>query len=544
MCIGGLQHYIFANRMMAAAICCAALQTSLFGCSKQPALSTASSDTLELRRGLGGEPASLDPAAASDNFSTQVIQDLYEGLTAESPSGEVVPGVASSWSVDEAGTQYTFHLRPDARWSNGKPVRAEEFIASWQRVLDPKRASPVSADLRLIEGAAEITSGRLPPASLGANAPSSSTLVVKLVRPAPYFPQLLAHSAAFPVYSDASARTHNPAEWVSNGPYVLSSWRPGTSLNLRRNAAHWDHANVKIQTVQYQFAPDQSAQFAAYRAGQLDMTDTVPTNAIASLREQRPNELVIAPYLATAYFGLNFASPQLRGNLELRKALAMAIDRKRVVSALALGQAAAYGFVPPGTWNYEPQRWDWEKLGDAERIANARRLYSEGGFSAKEPLRLRLLFNSNPSIKQTAIVIAAMWKEELGVETQLADEEFRVFLQSRHDKQKWDVVRLAWNADYNDASNFLDVFRIDSSNNDTGYSNPAFEKLIDDAAKAADPEIRRGLLESAERTMLADYPIIPLYFYVSKRLVKPYVLGVKPNALDRVASRGLSVLPH
>jgi oligopeptide transport system substrate-binding protein len=532
------------NRPPVTAICCTVLLTVLFGCSKQPSQSTQASDTLELKRGLGGEPASLDPAAASDNFSTQVIQDLYEGLTAESPSGEVVPGVASSWSVDEAGTQYTFHLRPDARWSNGKPVRAEEFVVSWQRVLDPKQASPVSADLRLIKGAAGVMSGQLPPKSLAATAPSSDILVINLERPAPYFPQLLAHSAAFPIYSDASARTHDPTTWVSNGPFVLSSWRPGTNLNLSRNAAYWDRANVKIERVQYQFAPDQNAQFAAYRAGQLDMTDTVPTNAIASLREQRPNELIIAPYLATAYYGLNFASPQLQGNLKLRKALSMAIDRKRVTSALALGQLGAYGFVPPGTWNYEPQHWDWEKLDDVERIAEARRFYSEAGFSGKAPLRLRLLFNSNPSIKQTAIMIAAMWKEELGVETMLTDEEFRVFLQSRHDKQKWDVVRMAWNADYNDASNFLDIFRAGSSNDDTGYSNPAFDELMDEAANAANPQIRRGLLERAERTMLADYPIVPLYFFVSKRLVKPYVLGVKPNALDRVASKALVILPH
>jgi oligopeptide transport system substrate-binding protein len=531
------------NRLPVTAICCVALLAVLSGCSKHQDRSTETSDTL-LKRGLGGEPASLDPAAASDNFSTQVIQDLYEGLTAESPTGEVVPGVASSWSVDETGTKYTFHLRANARWSNGKSVRAEEFIASWLRVLDPKQASPVSTDLRLIVGAAAIMSGRLPPTSLGVTAPSSDVLVINLEQPAPYFPQLLAHSAAFPIYSDASARTHDPSAWVSNGPFVLSSWRPGTNLNLSRNAAYWDRANVKIERVQYQIAPDQNSQFAAYRAGQLDMTDTVPPNVIAALREERPNELVIAPYLATAYYGLNFAAPPLQGNLKLRKALSMAIDRKRLVTALALGQVGAYGFVPPGTWNYEPQRWEWEKLDDVERIAEARRLYAQAGFSERAPLRLRLLFNSSPSIKQTAIMIAAMWKEELGIDTTLSDEEFRVFLQSRHDRQKWDVVRLAWNADYNDASNFLDIFRVNSSNNDTGYSNPTFDEFLDEAANAANPEIRRGLLESAERLMLADYPVIPLYFFVSKRLVKPYVLGVKPNALDRVGSKALLILPH
>lgn len=516
----------------------------MVGCSRHAGPSFDASTLSELKRGLGGEPASLDPAAASDNFSTQVIRDLYEGLTSESPTGEVIPGVASSWTVDSTGTTYTFQLRTDARWSNGKLVSADDFVASWRRVLDPKQGSPVSSDLRLIVGATAIMSGQLAPTSLGASAPSSHVLIVNLVQPAPYFPQLLAHSAAFPIYSDDSARTHNPASWVSNGPFVLSEWRPGTNLRLSRNALYWDRANVKLEGVQYRIAADQNAQFVAYRAGQLDMTDTVPPNAIPSLREQRPSELVIAPYLATAYYGLNFTTPPLGGNLKLRRALAMAIDRKRLVAALALGQAGAYGFVPPGTWNYGPQDWDWEKLDDAERLAEARRLYGEAGYTASAPLRLRLLFNSSPSIKQTAIMIAAMWKQELGVDTGLADEEFRVFLQTRHDRQKWDVVRLAWNADYNDASNFLDIFRTNSPNNDTGYSNPAFDKYLDEAAHAADPQLRRDLLQSAERLMLADYPVIPLYFFVSKRLVKPYVLGVRPNALDRVGSKELSLASH
>lgn len=520
------------------------LMGSLCACSQHDSQSQGQAPTADLTRGLSGEPASLDPAAAADSFSTQVIQDLYEGLTRESPTGEVVPGVAISWTVDVTGTKYVFQLRPDARWSNGNLIRAEEFISSWQRVLDPKTASPVANDLRLISGASSIISGALPPTSLGVAAPSHDVLVVNLVQPAPYFPQLLSHSAAFPIYSDMSARSHDPHGWVSNGPFTLTGWRPGTDLDLKRNVAYWDRSNVKLNRVRYQFSPDQNSQFAAYRSGQLDMTDTVPSNAIASLRKVHSQELFIAPYLATAYYGLNFVTPPLQGNLKLRAALTMAIDRQRLVDALGLGQVGAFGFVPPGTWNYEPQRWGWEKLPDADRIAEARRLYVEAGFSVASPLRLRLLLNSNPSIKQTAIMVSAMWKEVLGLETTLTDEEFRVFLESRHDKGKWDVVRLAWNADYNDASSFLDIFRRSSSNNDTGYSNTIFEKYLDDAAKTADPTSRRARLESAEKLMLEDYPVIPLYFFVSKRLVKPYVKGMLPNALDRIGSKSLSILPH
>ena len=516
----------------------------LFSCSQHNSVPPSEGPLQELKRGLSGEPASLDPAAAADTFSSQVIQDLYEGLTRESPTGEVVPGVASSWTVDQTGTKYTFQLRPDARWSNGDLVRAEEFISSWERALDPKTASPVAGELRLISGASAIISGALPPTSLGVAAPSRDILVVNLVRPAPYFPQLLSHSAAFPIYSEVSARSHDARLWISNGPFVLSDWHVGTNIELRRNAAYWDQARVKLDRVAYQFSSDQNSQFAAYRSGQLDMTDTVPANAIASLRKDHSQELFVAPYLATAYYGLNFVSLPLKGNIKLRTALTMAINRQQIVDALGLGQAEAFGFVPPGTWNYEPQHWAWEKLPDATRIAEARKAYAEAGFSLAMPLRLRLLLNSNPSIKQTAIMVSSMWKEVLGVETTLSDEEFRVFLESRHDRKKWDVVRLAWNADYNDATSFLDIFRSNSPNNDTGYFSSTFDNYLDEAAKTADATTRRGLLESAERQMLNDYPVIPLYFLVSKRLVKPYVLGMTPNALDRVGSKSLSILPH
>jgi oligopeptide transport system substrate-binding protein len=219
----------------------------------------------------------------------------------------------------------------------------------------------------------------------------------------------------------------------------------------------------------------------------------------------------------------------------------MAIDRSRLAQSLAFGQAPAYGLVPPGTWNYSPQSWAWKNLSDNERVAEARRLYAESGYSAHSPLHLRLLLNSNPSIQNTAIIVTSMWREILGVDTELANEEYRVFLESRHDKSRWEVVRLAWAADFNDASNFLDILRAHSSNNDPGYTNAAFDALLDAAAASSDAARRRELLENGERLMLADYPVIPLYFFVSKRLVKPYVRGVVANPLNHIRSQALSL---
>jgi oligopeptide transport system substrate-binding protein len=514
--------------------------TGVLGCSKPSEIS----ESVVLRRGLGGEPSTLDPAAAADNFSFEVMQDLYEGLTSESPTGEVIPGVASSWRVDADGTKYTFQLRSDARWSNGKPVRAQDFVVGWRRVVDPKQGSPVADNLRLIKGAASIIRGTLPPEALGVFALSERVLVVNLEQPAPYLPQVLTHSAAFPIYSDASARSHDPQTWVSNGPYVLLKWSPGTAVELTRDESYWDRANVQIPRIEYQVVPDENSQFARYRAGQLDLTDTVPANSIAALRHDHSAELVIAPFLATAYYGLNLAASPLASNVKLRHALAMAINRKQLVTALGFGQAEAYGFVPPGTWNYSPQTWDWKDLSDVERIAEAKRLYSEAGYSDRSALRLRLLFNANPVIRNTAIIIAGMWRETLGIDTVLTEEEYRVFLQSRHDRTRWDVARLGFGADYNDAGNFLGIFREHSVSNDEGYANRTFDGVLDEASNTPDRQRRRMLLEAAERMVLADYPVVPLYFFVSKRLVKPFVHGVRSNPLNHIRSKALTLEPH
>jgi oligopeptide transport system substrate-binding protein len=297
---------------------------------------------------------------------------------------------------------------------------------------------------------------------------------------------------------------------------------------------------VHIKKVRYEFTANDSAQYAAYRAGQLDMTDLVPVNALPLIRQQTPSELQVTPFLGTAYYGINLANKTL-SSVVLRHALAMAIDRKRLVESLGFGQVPAFGFVPPGTANYTPQAWDWQSLSDVERVQRAKELYAEAGFSTTKPLRLRVLFNANEVIERTAVLIAAMWKEVLGIEVDLTGEEYKVFLQSRHDTSRWDVARLAWNADFNDASNFLEVLRGHSPNNDMTYNNSDFDSDLDKAAESLDAGARRDKLQAAERVMLNDYPIIPLYYYVSKRLVKPYLHGVVTNPFGRVPSKGLMI---
>ena len=366
-----------------------------------------------LRRSLGGEPATLDPGAAVDSFSMEVLDDLYEGLTAESADGAVVPGVAASWNVDSSGTKYEFHLRHDARWSTGAPVRAQDFVDAWRRVVDPKQASPVADNLRIIQGAEAIIAGRAPSISLAVSAPRDDrargcTNEGGAILPAT--PDALLHISRVLRIRGTISRFKT---WVSNGAYVLSGWTPGGTLQLSKNPSYWDRDHVQITNVVYVPVPDENAEWLRYRAGELDLTQNVPAAALASIRQERLSELHIAPFLGTMYYAFNLRAAPFKNNVELRKALVMAVDRRAILNnVLPFGQQPAYGFVPPGTWNYESQSWNWADTPDATRIGEAQQLYAKAGYSRQKPLHLKLLFNSNPSIKQLAIAVAAMWKED------------------------------------------------------------------------------------------------------------------------------------
>jgi oligopeptide transport system substrate-binding protein len=509
------------------------------GSRQPPETDAAAAPPTVLRRGSGGEPGSLDPALAVDTFAFEILRDLYEGLTSESPDGAIIPGTASSWKVSEGGTRYDIEIRSDAQWSDGTPVRAEDFLRAWRHVVDPATASPVADVLRPIHFASEILAGKLPPKRLDVRAPSVRVLSIKLTRPTPYFPQLLAHSATFPVHDGRTPAGQHPP---SNGPYALTRWTPGSDIEISRNDFYWDRSHVSIPSVIYRLIANEDAELSQYRGGLLDVTASVPQSALPMIRRDFPGDLQVAPFLGVYYYALNLHSDPLKSSPKLRQALAMALDREQLRSALLpFGQSSAFGFVPPGTSNYDPQSWEWKASPAAERSATARRLYREAGFSPASPLHLRLLINSNPGIKRMATAVASMWAQTLGVKTDIIEEEYRVFLESRKQPQRWDLIRLGWTADFNDAANFLDTFRADSPNNDTGYHNPGFDRLLDRAAETADTTERKALLESAERMMLADYPVVPVYFYSSKRLISPRVHGESHNPLNRLYSKHLSL---
>ncbi len=523
-------------------LCTLAVVFLLLGCSRDPNPQDAlSADPLVLRRGLGGQPGSLDPQLAEDAFSYDVLRDLYEGLTLSSPEGEVVPGVAESWATSPDGKLYTFALRADARWSNGDALVADDFVAGFRRALDPATASGAADLLRAIENAPEALRGELPVERIGVRALDSRKLEIRLSRPVAYFPDILTNTVASPVHKSALTNTgtsRSAIDAVTNGPYRLTQLQPGANLRLERNAHYWDRNAAAYDEVRYEFVADENAEFARFRAGELDVTNTVPEQRFAELAGDPNSGLQHRPTLATFYFTLNTDRGPLLDKPGLREALSLAVDREAITSAITgAGQVPAYALVPDGVWDYSPAVYEWKSDTREQRLTRAQALYSAAGYGQQRPLRLRLLYNENELVQRVCVAVAAMWKESLGIETELVQMEFKAYLSARADPAQWDVVRVGWTADYNDASTFLDTMLDGSPQNFGRWRDSRYARLLESASLEIDASRRRAIMQQAEALMLRDYALLPVYFYVTRRLVGAAVAAPPINPMNRTYSR-------
>lgn len=501
-----------------------------------------------LHRGNAAEPQSLDPHRAEGLPSQNIQRDLFEGLLAEDAAGSLVPGVARHWRVSDGGTVYTFDLDPRARWSNGEPVRARDFVRAWQRLVDPATGSHYASWLAPVRNAAAVTRGALSPAELGVRALDDHTLQVVLEGPATHFPALLAHPATAPLYGPGLARHGDrfarPGTLVSNGAYRLRAWVPHAYVELERNPWYRLADSTRIERVRYHAIEDVDAELARFRAGELHVTDSVPVARMPWLREHLARELRIAPYLGTYFLGLNLERPPFAGNPGLRLALDLAIDRETLTGkVLATGERPACSWVPPGTAHYVPQVPERCAWAQRRRQDEARRLYRAAGYSRERPLEIEFRYNTSANHRRIALAVAAMWRDVLGVRTRLVNEEWKVFLQNRRAHRIEGVYRADWVADFDDALSFAGVFHSTSGTNDGGYRNAEYDRLVDTATTTGDPDTRQRLLQQAERILLADVPFIPLYFYASKHLVQPSVSGFVDNPLDHHDTRFLDLHP-
>jgi oligopeptide transport system substrate-binding protein len=504
-------------------------------------LAAATTSTLE--RGNGPEPDSLDAHRAQSLSAFNVLRDLYEGLVTEDADGRPAPGLAESWKVADDGLTWTFILRENLRWSDGAPLTAKHVVDSIRRALDPATLAPYANLLEPINGAAPVIAGRAPPSTLGVEAPDPRTVLIRLERPAP-LPKLLTLPVAFVVDVEAAARhgaRHTrPGNLRGNGAYRLVDWQPQTAIRLERNPHYHDAAHVPIAAVRFHVTEDPASEMKRYLAGDLDITESVPAGNLQRLTTRFGDELVVAPMLGTFWFGLNLRRPPFRDAPELREALSLAIDREILVRHVTgFGEAPAFAIVPPGTDGHRDATPAYARWTQAQREARARELYARAGYTRERPLETEIRYNTSPQHRRLAPAIAAMWREVLGVRTRLVNEEWKVFVVNRRAGRLTQVFRGTWIADYNDPMSFLETFRDGSPLNASGFNDPAFDALVDRAARETDPARRADLLFEAESRLIAAHAVIPIYYYSAKQLVRPRIEGFRPNPMDRHPTRFL-----
>lgn len=502
-----------------------------------------------LTRSIDSVPRTIDPSFMTDVSSFPIGDDLFEGLTAIGPDGRAVPGVAEGWETSDDGRTWTFHLRPNAHWSNGEPVTAGDFQYAWQREVDPRTAAEYADSLSLIEHASEITAGKLPVASLGVTVVDTHTLRVQLVTPAPYLLQLLDQPYFYPLYRPVVERYGDtwvrPEHMVSNGPFHLVEAVLDGRFRLAKNPYYWDAASVHLTAVIYLPVPEKPVQTLLFRAGDVLFTSSFPASQYDSLRASLGAQVQTSPYFATYGIALSFRQGPFKSNPKLRQALTMSIDRAALSKYLKQDiYTPAYSLVPPLP-GYEPVVPDWARLASVQRNAAARELYRQAGYSDAHPLRDVVLTTpaQGTDDRHYMEAVTAYWRSVLGARIGLEQPEFKVMLQNAK-LHKLELFQYAWDGDYLDPLTFLQLMETGSQLNYSGYSNPAYDALITTARREADNQTRYALFRQAEELLNRDVVFIPLFYYATRHLIKPYVRGWQLNVLDRNPSRYMFIAQH
>lgn len=490
---------------------------------------------VEFVRGNSTDPESLDPLHARSEPALNIMRDLHEGLVSLDAAGEQVPAAARRWTVSADGLAWRFEIDPAARWSDGQPVVAEHFVTTFRMLGDPATASPHGALFLGVQGMADALAGRAAPADIGVVATAPDQLEIRLAAPLPWLPALLAHPAAVPRRSDVPSDGK-----VSSGPFLLGARVPGSHVLLLRNPAYRDAAAVAIDQVRYLSLGDQASELSRYRAGEIDMTYTVPVSRVPWLREHLADEFRVSPYLAVYFYGFNTRRPPL-DDPRVRRALSLAIDRDLIASRITgAGEQPACTLVPPVMRGYPSPVDTACEARRRERVERAVGLMREAGYGPDRPLELEIRYNTGELHDRIAVAVSAMWQEALGVTTRLVGEEFRVLLENVRGGEVTQVYRGSWIADFAAPESFLHILAGDNPVNGTGWADESYDELLAAARLADDDTMRMTALAAAEARALEATPLMPLFFYVSKKLVKPHVCGIEDNALNIHPSRYVS----
>lgn len=503
-----------------------------------------------LVRNNGAEVQSLDPHKIEGVPESNVNRDLFEGLLVTDVDGHPAPGVAEKWENKDFKV-WTFHLRKDAKWSDGTPVTAEDFVYSWQRLANPNTASPYASYLQYghIANIDDIIAGKKPVTDLGVKAIDANTFEVTLSEPVPYFYKLLVHPSVSPVPKSAvekfGEKWTQPANIVTNGAYKLKDWVVNERMVLERNPQYWDNAKTVINQVTYLPISSEVTDVNRYRSGEIDMTyNNMPIELFQKLKKEIPKEVQVDPYLCTYYYEINNQKAPFT-DVRVRTALKLALDRDIIVNKVKnQGDLPAYSYTPPYTDGMKLVEPEWFKWSQEKRNEEAKKLLAEAGYTADKPLTFNLLYNTSDLHKKLAIAVASIWKKNLGVNVKLENQEWKTFLDTRH-QGTFDVARAGWCADYNEPTSFLNTMLSDSSNNTAHYKSPAFDKIIADTLKVSDDAQRAELYAKSEEQLDKDSAIVPVYYYVNARLVKPWVGGYTgKDPLDNISVKNLYIIKH
>ncbi|NAX48642.1 oligopeptide ABC transporter substrate-binding protein OppA [Photobacterium halotolerans] len=500
----------------------------------------------ELVRGNGAEVASIDPHKTEGVPESHVIRDLLEGLVNQDGDGNTIPGVAESWETKDNRT-FIFHLRKDAKWSNGDPVTAGDFVYSFKRAVDPATASPYSwyLEMTTMKNAADIIAGKKDKDTLGVFAEDDNTLRIELDQAVPYFVKMMGHTTVKPVNQKVVEKFGDdwtkPENFVGNGAYVMDNWVVNERIEMKRNPYYWDNEHTVIDKVTYLPIENQVAEMNRFLAGEIDFTYEVPNEHFRRLEKEHPQEVTITGNLCSYYYGFNNEKAPFN-DVRVRKALTYAIDRDIITKALlGQGQKPAYFLTPEITAGFDPVAPEYAAMTQKERVAKAKELLKEAGFDSNNPLKFTLLYNTSENHKKIAVAVASMWKKSLGVTAELENQEWKTYLDNRR-QGNFEVTRAGWCGDYNEASSFLSLMQSNNSSNDPRYKSEAYDKIMDQALKSTSDEEREALYVEAEKLLAKDMPIAPIYQYVKPRLLSQKVGGFPyNNAEEKIFTKDLYI---
>jgi oligopeptide transport system substrate-binding protein len=505
--------------------------------------------TQEIVRHIKDEPASLDPMKAVGLPEIQVMRDLFEGLTNQDAHGKTVPGVAQSWNSSDNKT-WVFTLRKDARWSNGEPVTAQDFVFSWQRLVEPKNSSPFAwfAALSGIENADAITKGQMSADKLGVTATDATHLKVTLSRPVPWFPAMVANAAMYPVPQKVIEQNGDgwtsPGKLVGNGAYQLQDRVVNEKIVLVRNPHYWDDSHSVLTKVTFIPINEESSATKRYRAGDIDITESFPKNMYTLLKKKLPGQVYTPDQLGTYYYAFNTQKGPT-ADVRVRKALSWSIDRRIIAEkVLGTGEKPAWQFTPDVTAGFTPQQSYLQQHSQQELNAQAKALLSAAGYGLGKPLHLTLLYNTSESHQKIAIAVASMWKKNLGVDVTLQNQEWKTYIDSRN-TGSFDVIRASWVGDYNEPSTFLSLLTSSHSGNIARFHSADYDAVLAKASQETNPAARNSDYNKAEQIIADQAPIAPIYQYTNGRLIKPWVKGYPiTNPEDVAYSRELWIEKH